>query len=604
MKLLLAAIFLPALSGILSRLLERRGPAVSWIGAAGPVLAAPLGLIPSVRVLTGGSPVHAARAWPMPFGELALNLDGLSAFFLVPILILSALAAWYGVGYLKAHDRRDSADSWLWFGLLVSSMMAVCLAANGLLFLFAWEVMTLSSFFLVAFERHDEKARKASWMVMVASHLGTAFLLVMFLALSKTGGSFAFSDFDGKGIAGFCFVFALIGFGTKAGFMPLHVWLPEAHPSAPSHVSALMSGVMIKTGIYGLVRVFGFLGPPPMWWGFTLLAVGAVSGILGVLYALAQHDLKRLLAYHSVENIGIIALGLGVGLVGLSGGLPVVAALGFSGALFHVFNHAMFKGLLFLAAGSVARSAGTRDIDRLGGLLKTMPRTGVAFLLGSAAISGLPPLNGFASEFLVYFGAFSGIVSMNAVPAVSLAAAAASLALIGGLAAACFTKAFGAVFLGMPRSEAAVRARENGISMTLPMAALAGICVAAGLLGFLVVRGLLPALESALHASFGKELRDASGWLVRVSIVAGVLAVLGSWVWVLRRRLLSARSIGESGTWDCGYLAPSPRMQYTASSFAQPITDLFRFFLRTKKHFRLVSESCINITGLNVTWST
>jgi hydrogenase-4 component B len=589
MMLLLAAVFLPAVSGILACLAGIAGwkpRTASWIGAAGSMTAAPLGLIPAIQVLAGGPPVHASWDWNMPFGALALNLDGLSAFFLIPILILSALAAWYGVEYLKHCDRRGTANSWLWFGLLVSSMMAVCLAANGLLFLFAWEVMTLSSFFLVAFDRHDERARKAAWMYMVASHLGTAFLLVMFMTLSKSGGSFAFAGFSAKGTAGFCFLFALIGFGTKAGFMPLHVWLPEAHPSAPSHVSALMSGVMIKTGIYGLVRVLGFLGPPPMWWGFTLLAAGAVSGVLGVLFALAQHDLKRLLAYHSVENIGIIGLGLGVGLVGMSGGHPFVAALGFSGALFHVFNHAMFKGLLFLAAGSAAHSAGTRDIDRLGGLLKKMPGTGVTFLIGSVAIAGLPPLNGFAGEFLVYLGAFSGIVTMNALPAVSLAAAATSLALIGGLAAACFAKAFGAVFLGEPRTEAAARARENGISMTFPMAVLACVCVAAGLLGFLVVLGLAPALKSGLHVSYEGELRIAAGWLLRVSAVAAVFSAFGFLVWALRRRLLSVRRIAEAGTWDCGYRATSPRMQYTASSFAQPITDLFRFFLRTKKHFR------------------
>jgi hydrogenase-4 component B len=585
MTLLLPAVFLPVLSGIFSRFFRKNAAAASWIGVTGTVAAAVLGLIPSVRVLAGGSPSGVEWTWPMPFGAFVLELDGLSAFFLVPILILSALAAWYGAGYLKHHDQRGSAGSWLWFGLLVSSMMTVCLAGNALLFLTAWEVMTLSSFFLVAFERHDERARKAAWMYMVASHLGTAFLLVLFVTLSKNCASFAFADFNGGGSAGFCFLFALIGFGTKAGFMPFHVWLPEAHPSAPSHVSALMSGVMIKTGIYGLVRILGFLGPPPMWWGFTLLAVGAVSGVLGVLFALAQHDLKRLLAYHSVENVGIIAIGIGVGLVGMSGGAPIVAALGFSGALFHVFNHAMFKGLLFLGAGSVAHAAGSRDIDRLGGLLKSMPKTGVAFLVGSVAIAGLPPLNGFVSEFLVYLGAFRGIVSMDAIPAVSLAAAVTALALIGGLAAACFAKAFGAVFLGEPRTEAAAGARENGLSMTLPMAVLASICVAAGLLGFFLVRGIAPALESGLHVSFGNDLRDASGWLARVSAVAAVFMMLGFLVWALRRRLLSRRRIGEAGTWDCGYLAPSPRMQYTASSFAQPITDLFRFFLRTKKHF-------------------
>jgi hydrogenase-4 component B len=589
MTLLLAAVCLPALSGILSWNLRRFPSAAARIGAAGPVLSAFLGLIPAVAVLAGGSAIGAARPWSMPFGAFAISLDGLSAFFLVPILILSALAAWYGTGYLKSADPRRSAGSWLWYGLLVSSMMTVCLAANVLLFLAAWEVMTLSSFFLVAFDRDDEKARKASWSYMVASHVGTAFLLVMFLLLSRISGSFAFTDFhgaDAAGAAGLCFVFALIGFGTKAGIMPLHVWLPEAHPSAPSHVSALMSGVMIKTGIYGLLRVIGFLGRPPAWWGLTLLAAGAISGVLGVLFALAQHDLKRLLAYHSVENIGIIALGIGIGLVGLSGGAPAVAALGFAGALFHVFNHAMFKGLLFLGAGSVAHSTKTRDIDLLGGILKKMPATGAAFLVGSVAIAGLPPLNGFASEFLIYVGAFRGAVSMNAIPAASLAAAAGVLALIGGLAAACFAKAFGIVFLGEPRTEAASKARENGPSMTLPMAGLAAICAAAGLFAFAAVRGVAPALDSGLGLSLGSELPDASRLLKGVCFVTSIFLILVLLAWALRRRLLSGRKNGKTETWGCGYPAPTPRMQYTASSFAQPITDLFRFFLRTRKHFK------------------
>ncbi len=553
------------------------------------MLSAMIGLVPVVRVLAGGPPLKAAWDWAMPFGAFVLELDGLSAFFLLPILILSALSAWYGIGYMKPYGPRRAAGSWLWFNLLVASMMLVCLAGNTLLFLIGWETMTLSSFFLVAFDRADEKVRKASWIYMVAMHLGTAFLLVMFLTLSRVSGSYDFSDFQtgrSAGTAGFCFILALIGFGTKAGFMPMHVWLPEAHPSAPSHVSALMSGVMIKTGIYGLIRFLGFFGPPPMWWGWTLLAAGAVSGVLGVLFALAQHDIKRLLAYHSVENIGIIGLGLGVGLVGLSGGFPAVAALGFSGALFHVFNHAMFKGLLFLGAGSVDRAAGTRDIDRLGGLLKRMPWTGAVFLVGSVAISGLPPLNGFVSEFLVYLGSLRGAVSMEAVPAISLAAAAASLALIGGLAAACFAKAFGIVFLGEPRTGPAAGARESSRSMTLPMAVLAAICVVTGLFGFFFVRGITPALSNGLHCSFGNEIMDASRQLGRVSVITSILLALILLLWGIKRGLLSGGKTRISGTWDCGYTAPTSKMQYTASSFAQPITDLFRFFLRTKKHFR------------------
>ena len=270
-------------------------------------------------------------------------------------------------------------------------------------------------------------------------------------------------------LAGLCFVLAVIGFGAKAGILPFHVWLPEAHPAAPSHVSALMSGVMIKTGIYGILRILTFLGPLPAWWGCALICIGLFSGVIGVLFALAQHDLKRLLAYHSVENIGIIVMGLGIGLFGISTGSPALAVLGFAGGILHVANHALFKGLLFLGAGSVIHGAHTHEIDHLGGLLKRMPWTALTFLIGSIAISGLPPLNGFVSEFLIYVGAFDGALPAKGVSAVPLLAVIAGLALIGGLATACFTKAFGIVFLGEPRSDHPARARESGMGMILQL---------------------------------------------------------------------------------------------------------------------------------------
>ena len=358
--------------------------------------------------------------------------------------------------------------------------------ANGLLFLMCWEGMSLASFFLVMSEHERESVRRAGWTYLVAMHLGTAFLLVLFLLLGRDSGSLDFDRFSvGPGTAGVAFLLAIVGFGTKAGFIPVHVWLPEAHPAAPSHVSAVMSGVMIKTGIYGLLRTLTFLGPMPAWWGWTLLATGVVSGILGVLFALAQHDLKRLLAYHSVENIGIIALGLGIGMLGVSYGIPAMAVLGFLGGLLHVFNHAIFKSLLFLGAGAVQQSTGLRDIEHLGGLLKRMPITGGAFLVGACTISGLPPLNGFVSELLIYLGALAGVAEGNRASGHSWALLGVlvigGLALIGGLAGACFTKAFGCVFLGEPRSAQAHDGREAGSTMRVAMLLLAGACIVIGL---------------------------------------------------------------------------------------------------------------------------
>ena len=491
--------------------------------------------------------------------------------------------------------------------MLVASMALVMMARNAVLFLFAWEIMSLSSWLLVTWEHEKEGVRQAGITYLVATQIGTAFLLVMFLLLgvgSAQGGAAGaataasaassgaaaldFSRFSGIGapVAGAVFLLALVGFGTKAGIVPLHVWLPEAHPAAPSHVSALMSGVMIKTGIYGIVRVLTFLAAPAPWWGWTLAALGAVSGIIGVLFALAQHDMKRLLAYHSVENIGIICLGLGIGLLGVSYGAPVVAVLGFAGGLLHVLNHVLFKGLLFLGAGSAAHATGTREIDHLGGLLKKMPLTGIAFLVGAAAICGLPPLNGFVSELLIFIGALRAVALPMVPQAVAAAGVVGALALISGLAAACFTKAFGITFLGEARTAPAAEARESGPAMIVPMAALAAGCLAIGLLGPLALSALAPLAAGLAGLSPGAAdalLAPVRGGLTNVLIAAGALAAIVALLALLRGLLQRRRSRARAGTWDCGYVLPSARMQYTSSSFAQPLTGMFRSLLRTRR---------------------
>ena len=407
------------------------------------------------------SPTSLQIAWSMPGGSLSFGLDGLSAFFCLPILLVSPLAALYGCSYL-AHEKKPLGSVSFFYNVLMASMLLLMAARNGLLFLVIWEIMAISSFFLVVFDDEHAHVRQAGWTYLVATHIGTGALLVLFALLGKQANSLDF-DLMAKAalsptMASILFVLAVVGFGTKAGFIPLHVWLPEAHPAAPSHVSALMSGVMIKTGIYGLLRILTLLGRPSAAWGWTLVIIGLVSGILGVAFALAQHDLKRLLAYHSVENIGIIALGIGAGLLGLAWNQPALAVLGFGGGILHVLNHAVFKSLLFLGAGAVVHSTGTRDIDHLGGLIKSMRWTAVTFLIASAAISGLPPFNGFVSEFLIYVAGFSGVRAGAPGTVILAIAIGGGLALIGGLAAACFAKAFGVVFLGEPRSSHAAHA--------------------------------------------------------------------------------------------------------------------------------------------------
>ena len=593
MSLFLLALALQLGGAALGAGLSARPALALRIWAAGAVAGGAAGLAAALIVLLSGTEGwELTLPWAVPGGSLTLGIDPLSAAFLVPVFALSALFAVYGVGYLSSYaGKRPLAGQLLFYGFLCGSMELVVAARDGLLFLVAWESMSLSSFFLVAFEDDKPDVRDASRVYLVATHLGAAVLLLLFALLGREGGSLRFGILAGKVFdpttATVLFALALVGFGTKAGFWPLHVWLPKAHPAAPSHVSALMSGVMIKTGVYGLCRVLTLLGPPRAAWGLALLAIGAVSGVLGVLYALAQHDLKALLAYHSEENIGIIALGLGIGILGASHGSPIVAAAGFAGALLHVWNHGIFKGLLFLGAGSVLQATGTRDLERLGGLWRRMPVTAPAFLIGAAAISGLPPLNGLVSEWLIFAGFFRGGIYLPGTLGLASLLGAAVLALVGALALACFAKAVGVVFLGEPRSEAAARAGEAAASMRVPMQFLAFLCLAVGVVPPIFVRLLEGAVSALLPptAGLGEAFRDLTAWtgpLGALGLVSAGACVLALAVLGLRWALLAQRPVGSSPTWDCGYAAPTARMQYTASSFAEPLTTLFRSLLGTR----------------------
>lgn len=589
MSLILWAVGIFCLSGLVSLLAGSNGRWSNILGAAGAVLGCLAGLVPAVCALYTGRVEELRCAWNVPFGAFIVRLDALSAFFLIPIFILCALSALYGMRYMASYgDRKGLGAFWFFYNILAAGMAMTVVAANGVLFLIAWEVMALSSFFLVTFEDEKESVRRAGLTYLIATHLGTAFLLALFLLLGRQAGG-ASLDFDKfvalreniAPIADVAFLLAVVGFGAKAGFIPFHVWLPEAHPAAPSHVSAVMSGVMIKTGIYGLLRTLTFLGAPQSWWGWLLIGIGLTSGILGVLFALAQHDLKRLLAYHSVENIGIIALGLGLGVLGVAANAPALAVLGFGGGLLHVINHALFKGLLFLGAGSVLHGTGTGEIDLLGGLIKRMPWTAGTFLCAAVAISGLPPLNGFISEFLIYIGAFRAVGELT--PAVAGVAVIIGLALIGGLAAACFTKAFGIVFLGEPRSAHAAKGHEAAWTMRIPMLILAAGCALIGLLAPLAVgvtQHAVAVVAGFSDAEVQAQLAFAMDPMQKIVLAAVIfLLLIGLLAWA-RRKMLAGRSVGESCTWDCGYARPAATMQYTASSFAQPLTKMFEAFLR------------------------
>ncbi len=468
----LGAIALPALSGFAAAALHRRPVAAQAIACAILCAGAALGIAAAAAVLASGE----AAAAP----GMALRLDGLSAVFLVPVLLLGATGAVYGLGYFRqAEHGGRAAKLQVFYGLAVAGMALLVTASNAIVFLVGWEVMALANFVLVHTDHERPEVQRAAFLYLAATHVGTLALFALFALLGQAAASFDFSAMQGlraDGVLGArVFALALLGFGIKAGVIPIHFWLPPAHAAAPSHVSALMSGVVVKTGVYGILRITGLLDGIPSSWGWVLLAVGGVSAVLGVAFALAQHDLKRLLAYHTVENVGIIGLGAGLALLGRARGEPALVFLGFAGAALHVVNHAMFKGLLFLGAGAVHHATGTRDLDHLGGLARPMPRTALLFVVGAAAIAGLPPLNGFVSEWLVYLGFLDGLGRPGGDLLAFVALGAPVLALVGGLAAACFAKVVGVAFLGSPRSAHARHAHEASPSMLAAMAARQGI---------------------------------------------------------------------------------------------------------------------------------
>lgn len=595
MNLLVLALALLSAGSVLALLAGRWPRLAGGIAVATTWGAAAVGIGPVIAALQGESIPSLDIAWNVPAGKILLALDPLSAIFALPVLLLPALAAIYGIGSLAGQDddgERRGGSLWFFYCLLSAAMLLVTLARNGLLFLVAWEVMSVASYFLVVHDDEREEVRQAGYTYLVATHLGTAFLLAYFALWGGFTGSLDFlasSAAVDPARASLLFLLALVGFGTKAGLMPLHVWMPEAYPAAPSHVAAVMSGVMINMGLYGLFRTIALVGHPQEWWAWLLIAIGCLSAILGILLALAQQDLKRLLAYSSVENAGIITLGLGIGLLGLQIRHPAssaaITALGFGGALLHIWNHTLMKSLLFLGAGAVLHGAGTRQLDRLGGLFKRMPWTGSCFLIAAVAICGLPPLCGFMSEFLIYLGAFQDDVSEGTAHAVPSLAIIGSLALAGGLAAYAFTKAFGIAFLGEPRSAEAAAAEEANGWMRVPQVVLAAGCVALGLSAGRVAPYLAPAVaqmgslpETAAAAALG----DVAGLVTTIACLAGVLAGGVLLLAILRGSLLGAREVGETGTWDCGFAAPTVRMQYTATSFAQPAMELFSLAVRSQ----------------------
>ncbi len=545
-------------------------------------------------VLVGGAAAVGAAAIALTTGEawdlrapirvggeaVHLRLDAVSALFLALLGVVGGLGALYGSEYWSERGHpRSARRGRAWWSVLVLCLGLVLLSANGLHFLIAWEVFTLAAYFLVTLDRRTKQVRDAGWLYLGASHVSALLLFAFFATIASQTGDWELGPMQGRADLAPLFWLALVAFGLKAGMFPLHVWLPSAHANAPSHVSAMLSGMTLKIGIYGLVRFSGWL-PVPDAAGWVVAALGVASAVLGVAFALGQHDLKRLLAYHSVENIGIILIGLGFALVAAGQGNAPWGKLALAGGLLHVWNHGLFKALLFLCAGSVLHATGTREMSVLGGLWRAMPWTASLFALGSVAISGLPPLNGFVSEFLIYLGLFDATLAGG--PAAWAAIAAAILlGVTGALALACFVKVCGVVFLGAARSEAAQGARESGRAMLAAMVVLAAGCVAIGLAPVVFWPAVMRAAGAWQPAWAGVEASAPLGALGAVNVTLATLAAAaGAWSW---RR---ARALRRAPTWDCGYAAPTARMQYTAGSFAGIIVDWFAWVLRPQRHVR------------------
>ena len=511
--------------------------------------------------------------------------DALSGFFLLVISILAFAVSIYSVGYTK--DMENPGTAGFLYNLFILSMYAVVLSANIITFLISWETMSILSYFLVTLQRDKESAR-AGLIYAVMTHAGTAFIIAVFLILYSQTGSMDLTEIKSAAshipdnLRNLIFIFSIIGFGTKAGIIPLHTWLPRAHPAAPSNISALMSGVMIKTGIYGFIRInLDLLQESPEWWGIALIVIGAVSCILGVLYALMENDIKRLLAYCSVENIGVIFLGIGAAMMLKNNGFHTASSIALAAALYHTLNHAVFKGLLFLGAGSVMHATHTKNMEDMGGLLKSMPYTGLFFLIGSVSICALPPFNGFVSEWLTYQSLLSGFNSASIASKTAAPLGGAALALTGALAAACFVKAFGISFLGMPRSSHAENVKESSPSMIAGMGILALLCLVLGIFPGIVVRVVSPAVFSYTGANSmlaGRGLLHIENTLSSLSPVAILISIVIMFIATVIFIFITGgkRKISYGDSWDCGIKALTPRMQYTATAFTKPLRIIFK----------------------------
>ncbi len=531
--------------------------------------------------------------------NISFVIDPLSAWFILIINLIVVPGVWYSPGYLKGYEQ--SANLSLHYVMLVwmhLSMIMVCIVQNGLAFLFVWEIMSLSSFLLVIFDNQERSVLRAGLNYLVQMHISVICLMIAFFIVYQSEGGFEFSKI-GEYFSKYnnipLFLLFFVGFGFKAGIVPFHTWLPHAHPAAPSHVSGIMSGVIVKMGIYGIFRMVTMLQSDMLLIGNMVMFAGMITGVYGILHASVQKDVKRLLAYCTVENIGLIVMGIGLGLVGQHAGNAFLMMAGYGSALFHVLNHALSKALLFFGAGAVYRNTHTRNLDRMGGLAKIMPKSAGLFLVGSLAIAGLPPLNGFLSEFMLFFGFIKGVMQPDTTESIIVMLGVTAIAVIGGLSVLTFTKAYGAMFLGTPRTSYLSDLREPSAAMRRPQYVLVAVMLLVVLVPFAsfgIVSGVVSNTFDGVWG-FQPDIAGFTNLLQKVSIVLVIFlaVVLG----ILALRNMATRRLPErqGDTWGCGSLQPSTRMQYTASSFTKPMGKLFGSLLPVRKNYKRVPREDI-----------
>lgn len=553
-----------------------------------------LTIIPAFKTLFFGFSDGFIFNWNGIFGEVPFVIDILSAFFIIIISFVSFLGILYSNGYMKPYEGKSKkiASHCFFLPMLTASMLLVTVVQNALFFLIVWELMSLSSFFLVIFEDDKKEVLSAGVKYLIYMHISVIFIIALMALMSVKSGSYDFEAFktifiEKPYLKDIIFFLAFLGFGTKAGFVPMHNWLPDAHPAAPSHVSAVMSAVMIKTGLYGILRILLIIDKPTALIAFFMLCISVLTALYGIVYAVTQKDIKKILAYSSVENIGIAGIGIGVGMIGMYYGNSVVTLLGFAGSIFHILNHAIFKSLLFMGAGSVYLKTHTKNIEKLGGLIKSMPKTAVFFLVACLSICALPPFNGFIGEFLIYLGLFGSLKMDTSGLFILIILSAAGLALVGTLALICFTKIFSITFLGLPRSECSQKVDTDvSKTMLIPMGLLASLTLIIGLCApiiFVPVSCSVADFVGVQH--FYMDFVAILSVLVKLFLCFGLFILIFAIVYVVR--LLICRKYIVYNTWGCGYDKGNNHIQYTASSFVGPfssiMTPLFKKIFDVKK---------------------